>query len=227
MKWGLLHQGKDFSVSSLDPRRKGRFDSVCIAGITAQLPISLLASSRVPARAARLSLTGPAHFFHTHVTSLSLGESYPGVCWQLAHDPRCCPGEQRAPPSACSTAPGTTGSRISTGSPAAALLSLGALSDESEAPWAGSTVPWHSQSPLHRPHLAAGEIWWHCHILLFGHISLWDAEGTSPGAQEGMPGSVSALQVKHRLQGMEDVGTSSPFQFFPTFLAWVCRKRRN
>lgn len=111
MKWGFLHQGKDFSVSSLDPRRKGRFDSVCIAGITAQLPISLLAPSRVPAGAARLSLTSPAHLFHTHITSLSLGESHPGAHWQVG-SPRCCTREQWAPPAACSTTPSTTGSAL-------------------------------------------------------------------------------------------------------------------
>lgn len=36
--------------------------------------------------------------------------------------------------------------------------------------------PGNSQSPLHCPHLAAGEIWWRCHILLFGYISLWELQ---------------------------------------------------
>lgn len=62
MKCGFLHQGKDFSVRSLYPRRKGRFESVCRhhspgSHLTSGPQQSPCTSSQI------LSLTIPAHVF--------------------------------------------------------------------------------------------------------------------------------------------------------------------
>lgn len=128
MKWGFLHQGKAFSVSSLDPRRKGRFDSICIAGITTpHLAFGPKWSYCMSSQT--LSLTGPAHLFHTHTTSLSLGKSHPGARWQVSSQ---VPHWGAVSPSRC-LQHRTQHDRVSICCPGVTLLSLETLSDEPEA----------------------------------------------------------------------------------------------
>lgn len=197
MKWGFLHQGKDFSVSTLDPRRKGRFDSVCTAGITAQLPISLLAPSRVPAWAARLWVWPVLHIFFT-LTS----PPYPLERTTLVHAGRwAIPGAHQGAvsPSSC-LQHSPQHDRVTTQS------------------WGGTPLPWNSLKwirstlsmkycplALPEPTAKSSSCCWRNLVALF-HPALWAhqslgaaraAVGRSPGAQERVPGSVSTLQVKN------------------------------
>lgn len=72
-----------------------------------------------------------------------------------------------------------------------------------------------SQSPLHSPCLAAGKISWHCHILLFVYINLWEPSRLRRGHPRGTGRSTCLCVCTVRETQLAGHGRCRDFQSFP------------
>lgn len=157
-----------------------------------------------------MRLTGSStvfsHTLSTPITSFSLDKSHPGACWQV--------GEPSSYTRSCSAAPCGTGSAVMVLGQRSAPLPRSPLRCPSST-LSTKHCPLRSQRPEHSPCLAAGEISWHCHILLFGHISLWESSRLHRGHRRGTGRSARLCVCTPSETWLAGHGRCRDFQSFP------------